>query len=1412
MPRNITIKFEDGSSHIYENAPDDATPEQVYARAQKDFAAKKVVHLDGGKSQQRAEIPGGGLAADRNVGKKELVKQEDFLKGVGEAALSTGTGMIAGVAGPVLAGVDRLLNGGDWEKKTVSAMEAMTYAPRTEKGQEYASNVSKVFNELIPIAGVAGSIPSYRVPRAPRIPKVEPVDPVLANLDKLETPTPKPVADPGARAMESIVENQLTGWQEPLPPARGTGIDTVVSQLEQQRMAEVQRILEERQRQMEFEVARQATLARNAAERARQEAAPTNLEGWTEQQRMAANERLPGDNTPVDFTPTSVPTGLADTPYRYEGGIDYTAPRDAAALPIEVADTLRTGDRSVDPFQRYSPQQQARRILEEGETPPIIKTRRGGKQSGAIDLKSLEDGFEKFKTLPNGFKLWAFSEGDGQLNVIAMDKDGHYAGGVRMAPENYRNPSPDDFMSSLSTDSFQKGLATEMYKFVAEMGNDITPSKTQSLAGKRMWESFERRGISQNKMIKGQRGAVDVKSIAEEARKIGDKIASIGSKAVALATPKERVIARAINDNSLIPKGDTPEAIIAKAMQEPDGPALFENTQSGLTQAAAKANSSLMFGVARWLNYGEKVGGKYFRENVKPVEEKLSNLTPAELSTNMKVMIQEMNRRKQYTPDELRSAGMSEKQLQAYEALRSEFDNVYRVTNEARALQGKPPISKQGAYFASMWNGNYHMPVYDNKGKIIWYVKTETAREAKAAAKWIAANVPDVNPKSLKYEYRPQNTANRPPRDVISIYEDMLEVFKDTPMAQEIKALMENVQEEAGFTSRQHQVHFENKANVRGFAGDRPWLSDKENALMAAKAQVQYLKDAYRWAPLQEAMHNIKQVLSNEDLVTSQPNNVAMARAYTANTMGYTKNMFQGFENYVSRLSGVSPANYAKAVGSLKTLTYLTQLGISTGYMIATPLQALILGPAQHMKLTNQGFKYNFLNSAANAMSDALMMLGVHQMDSMLGKDYRSKLSPLGQDALRYMEDNGIIDVSLFDEYAALGEHKGVDFLKSTIGSTIQFPEKMARSMTFMSFVHHLNDSGMPKAEIFRKAEELTDNTLTKFSKTARPLIADKTGLVGELAYTYKSPVFNYYNNLIEFANDYKRTGNFMPLLTAGLIMPSILGGVMGIPMVAELEDAMTLFKEGVAKFAPKHYDKVKDLSIKEAAMRNLPDAAMYGVVSEATGAQMASRFSTKTLDINKPMEDMFPAFGQAGNLVSGAASVLTNPNETSFAQAAYQNTPPAVKGVIETTADTFKAGQQGDKTLYFNPNKLKERDVAIDRTAKDELYRRLGLTSVLEARKKDARYLANTETKRQMDVQKAMVTGAIDAVVRADPEAVGEYISKYVSNGGDPKQLMTQLNREIENSKLTPEQRQVMRAKTLQQVEAIQRRMAMEK
>lgn len=49
MARDVTVTFDDGSSTIYKNAPDNLTPEAAIARAEGDFQGRRVVGLDGGR-------------------------------------------------------------------------------------------------------------------------------------------------------------------------------------------------------------------------------------------------------------------------------------------------------------------------------------------------------------------------------------------------------------------------------------------------------------------------------------------------------------------------------------------------------------------------------------------------------------------------------------------------------------------------------------------------------------------------------------------------------------------------------------------------------------------------------------------------------------------------------------------------------------------------------------------------------------------------------------------------------------------------------------------------------------------------------------------------------------------------------------------------------------------------------------------------------------------------------------------------------------------------------------------------------------------------------------------------------------------------------------------------------------------
>lgn len=88
--RNITLTFDDGTTHQYNGVPDEVTPEQVQARAQKEFSGKAITNIDGGNAPH-AKSSGGYEFSLSNV----PGNLRDLAGGLVRGASSIGSTIIA---------------------------------------------------------------------------------------------------------------------------------------------------------------------------------------------------------------------------------------------------------------------------------------------------------------------------------------------------------------------------------------------------------------------------------------------------------------------------------------------------------------------------------------------------------------------------------------------------------------------------------------------------------------------------------------------------------------------------------------------------------------------------------------------------------------------------------------------------------------------------------------------------------------------------------------------------------------------------------------------------------------------------------------------------------------------------------------------------------------------------------------------------------------------------------------------------------------------------------------------------------------------------------------------------------------------------------------------------------------------
>lgn len=146
MPRNITVTFEDGTSHVYQNAPDDVTPDAVEARAAKEFG-KRVTAMDGGRKAAPVtppgQIPGAvpGMVAPPAISEVPMGRRAiqmvrptvEALGSAGGAALGTPAGPL-GIVGGAGLGYGLAKGGLDIAEQALGYRQGPTSVPQALLG------------------------------------------------------------------------------------------------------------------------------------------------------------------------------------------------------------------------------------------------------------------------------------------------------------------------------------------------------------------------------------------------------------------------------------------------------------------------------------------------------------------------------------------------------------------------------------------------------------------------------------------------------------------------------------------------------------------------------------------------------------------------------------------------------------------------------------------------------------------------------------------------------------------------------------------------------------------------------------------------------------------------------------------------------------------------------------------------------------------------------------------------------------------------------------------------------------------------------------------------------------------------------------------------------------------------------
>jgi len=225
MPRTVTVTFNNGRQHVYNNVPDDVTPDQIEKRAASEFGGLKITKLDGGAKAPAA--PKSESLKDWAT-RKVAVASDALAPYTTAATLGAAAGApFAGVgAGPGAALALTGLGLGDLAYTGYNALAGATGLPQATLPSENIRNIyrqqgltqaPKTTGERILHAGISGAAGGFGGAVGAQQAAGMVANPVVRNVLAAtgEQPVAQAAAGGGAAASgQTAAEAKLPWWAQ----------------------------------------------------------------------------------------------------------------------------------------------------------------------------------------------------------------------------------------------------------------------------------------------------------------------------------------------------------------------------------------------------------------------------------------------------------------------------------------------------------------------------------------------------------------------------------------------------------------------------------------------------------------------------------------------------------------------------------------------------------------------------------------------------------------------------------------------------------------------------------------------------------------------------------------------------------------------------------------------------------------------------------------------------------------------------------------------------------------------------------------------------------------------------------------------------------------------------------------------
>ena len=1421
MSRTITLTFEDGTSHVYQNVPMNVTPEQVMQRAASEFQGKQLVNIDGGHKQGELSAKEGfgvGFAGVGNLADTAL----SFLRQTGQRLSNVpgfGTPATEQDTDALFKGLnERIEQRNKWanpedKKMTIPAaitagiggLPGIPLAPVSglERAKDFLDK-----GETLGRAAAAGVIDSALSTAGIALP----ASMAGGSLKRAATGAVINTALGGASDLASNVIAQNEETKEaynPLDPTRripeaimgGTVGAIAGPKAKTIKGRDFERRLDETTKSVKDNSFEEAALA-EAKRRAEEKSRPPAI--------------IEIDSKGTAYTDSNVRQAMQDIEGQKILGAQYGG-RNALGVDAPelrrspLADEMTTTDRPMDTLgvgRRLDPET-GKVMTGMAEDVPTIDfpLRQEVLQQPEI-AKAIEDfrrEYAEAKTEQERAVIESrFMDGMRQLGIYkpqdAIGMQPLYESGLPAVryPEGLRKTG-DRLETKTKTDlpifegqPVEKAEKTQYQKETDALRERFRRGawKKERGGAKGTWNPYAAKQATLNSI----NNALDV---------------------IRKGFPKSDDAARASVMNNIPGLKDlkfikqdaefTPE-LKETFLKEKDGSSVWAFTPGRVARQETSGKTNQM--IATIGRYWENARNRYeflVDRDVEPMKKTLNKALRNDDNVDILATIfkKELERGSRYSEQELRNAGASDTVIDAYNGLRDNFDKVIDKINDVRLSKGLKPINPLEAYMSSRWLGPWKAKVTDANGKVVAWIAEPSARARKKAIEWLKENKPELTITEVKYDSK-----HNKHKDNLDLgYTSLVELLgADDPVTRQVQQILNARNEASTQNIGGVEQHFKRKGGAGGYAGDRPWADNIDDQRAMFRQQVEYIQSSLIWAEQQKAVDLTNKIVNDPEIKQARPNDVEYAKELAKMEMGWaTNDTFRSAEELAAKLTGQNVGRFAQGLGLAKSIFYMRALGLSLPYMSVSVLQPMLVMPAAMVHN-----KVNFGKALSHSITDGTMLwmrqMGEEYAKPLMPKEMREffdkyKVDDFSEDAIRYAYTNRVTEVNQLTDIRNIEASRFQQMAERTVGATISLPELIARSHTYMGFVHgmkHMFDTSTLEGRLalFEKAAELTKEVMGDYNPEQKAPIYQRMGLVGNALSTLQTFIINQAYQVWKYSKEAAK-GNPMPLFTHLSVM-WMFAGAMGMIGVDDAEDLMNFAKE---MLPPETYAEVKDWSIKGTMLEHGGDLVAYGPVSKLTGLNLYTRFSSGDVLQTPPFENsgasvaenFFPFVTDLVKTLGGMKALFSS-DPLKRREGEYQIVPSGLRGLYEETRDRVKRGD-------VVPQMSDMRYGQVRRAAEDEGVRKTGFRSYNEQRQLDEtfreRVRKNIETK-QMEATRERFQRAL---IARNPENIKEAVLTAAKIGYDPSPWLKSAPETVQNSVLTLAEREIVRLSKLQKM-----------